>query len=258
MNKHLLISGMITAAILTSCDTTRTVSADQLSGEWNVAKIEGHAITVPVDQDVPYMAFDVANQRMFGSASCNRIMGNFQTADKGEIDLSGIIATRMMCPQMSLEDSLLTALNQVKTFGLNKANQLVLMDGQHREMVTLDKRADEISTTMLTGSWKVNLLGDLDLSSNEEGDYSIEFLSDGSFSMTTGCNNVGGNYSGHYVDSAVTQLPSTRMMCPNMEVEQAASQLLPKIVFFSPLSQQDTLGFYDAENNLIMTITKMQ
>ena len=55
MNKHLLISGMITAAILTSCDTTRTVSADQLSGEWNVAKIEGHAITVPFDQDVPIL-----------------------------------------------------------------------------------------------------------------------------------------------------------------------------------------------------------
>lgn len=257
MNKTLLLGGALLVAALTSCSTTRTVAADDLSGEWNVAKIEGRAITVDADSENPYIAFDVVNGRMFGLVGCNRIMGGIHANEKGEIDFSGILGTRMMCPNMALEDSLLTAINQVKLFGINKDDQLVLMDSHHREMVTLDKRADQMSPASLVGSWKVDILGDMDLSYNVEGEYTIEFMPDGTFSMTTGCNNVGGNYSGRYVDVVFSQLRSTRMMCPDMQVEEAASQLLPTVISFSPLADDGSMGFYDADNNIVMAISRI-
>ena len=258
MNKSLLIGSALVVAALSSCSTARTVGSDELSGEWNVTKIEGNTVSIAADQPTPYLAFDVVNGRMFGSTGCNRVMGGIYAGEKGQLDFSGIIGTRMMCPDMSLEDSLLTAINQVKLFGINKEGQLVLMDGQHRQMVTLDKRTDEISPASLVGSWKVNMLGDMDLSVNVEGEYTVTFTADGTFNMTTGCNNVGGNYAGRYVDLTFSQLRSTRMMCPTMEVEQAASRLLPTVVSFSQLADEGSMGFYDADNNMVMAISRIE
>ncbi len=245
------------AAVVTSCSSVRNMPVDDLSGEWNVVKIENKDITVPADGETPYLAFDVVNSRLFGSVGCNRVMGGLYATEAGAIDLSQMGATRMMCPDMALEDQLLTALNQVKEFGVDKEGQLVLMDGQQRHMVTLAKRADTVSPSSLVGTWKVNFLGNLDLSANAEGEYTIEFMSDGNFSMTTGCNNVGGTYSGRFVDITFGQLMSTRMACPDMEVETVAQSVLPTVVAFSELANEGTFGFYDAENNLVMSIAKM-
>lgn len=256
MNKSLLIGGAIAAFAAVSCSTVRNMPVNDLSGEWNVVEIEGKAISVPEGSDQPYMAFDAVNNRIFGSVGCNRIMGTLSATDAGAIDLSGMAATRMMCPDMTLEDQLLSAFDNVKEFGVDKKGQLVLMDDSQHRLVTLAKRANEIDPESLVGTFKVNMLGDLDLSANTEGDYTIEFMADGTFSMTTGCNNVGGKYAGQYVDIAFSQLMSTRMMCPNMEVEQAADKVLPAVVSFGQLAEEGTYGFYDAQNNLLMTISK--
>lgn len=234
------------------------MTADELSGEWNISEIEGKPITISAGVENPYIAFDLVNNRMFGSVSCNRIMGNVYATGDGTIDLSGIAATKMMCPDMALENNILVALNQVKKYGADKEGNLVLMDGHNRHMLTLTQREDVISPATLVGTWKVNLLGNLDLSVNQgENAYTIEFDGDGMFSMTTGCNNVGGQYAGRFVDIAFTNLMSTRMMCPNMEVETVANSVLPTITAFSELAQEGTYGFYDASNNLVMTIERM-
>lgn len=255
MKKSLLICGPLAALLAVGCSTVKEMPVDALSGEWNVVTIEKKAITLSPDSENPYLAFDVVNSRMFGSVGCNRVMGGLYATDKGTIDLSHMGATRMMCPDMALEDKLLTALNQVKEFGTDKDGNLVLMDGNRREMVMLAKRESTVSPASLVGKWKVNLLGDMDLSANAEGDYIIEFDNDGTFSMTTGCNNVGGNYDGRFVDIAFSGLMSTRMACPDMQVEQAAQQLLPTVVAFSELANPGTYGFYNADNDLVMTIS---
>ncbi|MCM1449469.1 MAG: META domain-containing protein [Clostridiales bacterium] len=255
MKKTMLIgSVMLATAAITSCTTTRNMPVSDLSGEWNVVSIQDTAVTLTPP---PYLAFDVVNSRIFGNAGCNRILGALYATDNGTIDLSGIGATRMMCPDMAIEDKLLTALNQVERFGVDKDEMLVLMDKQGDNMVTLSRKADAISPSSLVGSWKVNLLGNLELGANAEGDYTIEFLNDGTFSMTTGCNNVGGNYAGRYVDIAFTQLMSTRMACPNMEVETEAQKVLPTVVSFGQL-ENGNFGFYNADNDLVMTISAME
>jgi len=257
MNKNLFIVGALVAVVSTSCSTVRNMPVSDLSGEWNVVKIEDKEITVSPDGGMqPYLAFDVVNNRLFGCAGCNRVMGVLNAADNGTIDLSRMGATRMMCPDMDIEDRLLAALNQVKEFGADKSGRLVFMDDHQRHMVTLEKRDDEISPKALVGTFKVNYLGDLDLSANVGDDYTIEFREDGTFSMTTGCNNVGGSYAGKYVDIKFGRLMSTRMMCPDMQVEETAQKVLPAIVSFSELANEGTYGFYDADNNLVMTIQR--
>lgn len=243
--------------LMTSCSTTRTMAVDDLSGEWNITEIEGKPFTLSQGVENPYLAFDVVNGRMFGLVSCNRIMGNITAGADGTLELGGIGATKMMCPDQQLEMNILTALNQVKRYGMDKEGDLVLMDGHNRHMLTLQRRPDAITPASLVGTWKINMLGNLDLSLNEgEETYTIMFGDDGTFSMTTGCNNVGGNYGGRFVDIAFTDLMSTRMMCPNMEVETVAQQVLPTITMFSELAD-GSIGFYDASNNVVMAIERM-
>lgn len=258
MNKLIILGGIAAAAFMTSCSSTRTMATDDLSGEWNVTEIQGKPFTLSEGVENPYLAFDIVNGRIFGLVSCNRIMGNVYAGADGSMELSGIAATKMMCPDQQLEMNILTALNQVKRYGADKEGDLVLMDGHNHHMLTLERRPDAITPTSLVGTWKINLLGNLDLSLNEGEDvYTIQFDNDGQFSMTTGCNNVGGNYSGRYVDISFTNLMSTRMMCPNMEVETVAQNVLPTITSFSELAQEGMIGFYDASNNMVMVIEKI-
>lgn len=256
MKKSLLIGGIVMAAVVTSCNSVRTVPVTDLSGEWNVEKIDNKAIEITDGSDVPYLAFDVVNSRVFGSLGCNRVSGLLYATDAGVIDLAKLAGTRMMCPDMTVEDNLLAALGKVSEFGIDKEGKLVLMDQSHRSMVTLAKRADSISLSSLEGTWKVNQLGELDLSADTTGVYTIEFAGDGRFMMTTGCNNVGGSYTGRYVDISFSQLMSTRMMCPDMEVETVAQNMLPVIASFGQLAEEGTMGFYDNENNLVMAIAR--
>lgn len=253
-----MMGGLVAAMAMTSCNAVKDIPEADLSGEWNVVSIQGNPVKSVEGQDAPFMAFDVVNSRLFGSAGCNRIFGRLSTGEKGTIDLSSLAATRMMCPDMSNEDALLTALNQVKRFGMNKEGELVLMDQQDRDMVTLTKRVDEITPASLAGEWNVNFLGDMDLSSNAEGTYTITFdPGEKLFSMETGCNNVGGTYGGKFIDITFTNLRSTRMMCPDTSVEDAAQKLLPTITWFEELANPGTYGFYDKENNLVMSISQM-
>lgn len=253
-----MLGGLAAAMAMTACNAVKDIPETDLSGEWNVVSIQGNPVTAAEGQEVPYMAFDVVNSRVFGCAGCNRIFGQLHTGEKGTIDLTSLAATRMMCPDMSNEDALLTSLNQVKRFGMNKDGELVLMDEQHRDIVTLVKRVDEITPASLTGEWNVDFLGDMDLASNAEGTYTITFdPNENVFSMETGCNNVGGNYNGKYIDITFTNLRSTRMMCPDMTVEEAAQRLLPTITSFGELANPGTYGFYDKENNLVMSISPL-
>ena len=259
MKKILLMGGLFAAMVMTSCNSVKDIPAADLSGEWNVVSIQGDPVNEVEGQEAPFMAFDVVNSRVFGSAGCNRIFGQLYTGEKGTIDLSSLAATRMMCPDMSKEDALLTALNQVKRFGMNKEGELVLMDQQDRDMVTLVKRTDEITPASLAGEWNIDYLGEMDLASNAQGTYTITFdPTEKMFSMETGCNNVGGKYDGKYIDITFTNLRSTRMMCPDMTVEEAAQKLLPTITWFGELANPGTYGFYDKENNLVMSISSIR
>ena len=55
--------------------------------------------------------------RVYGNSGCNRLMGVLDVAAKpGEIDLGQLGSTRMMCPDMTLERNVLSALSQVKKY----------------------------------------------------------------------------------------------------------------------------------------------
>lgn len=248
----------ISLAAMTSCSSVKSISSEGLSGEWGITKIDGKKVEMSADAAEPYIAFDVVNGRFFGHAGCNSIMGSFATGEENELQFTSTGVTMMMCPDIETEDAILKALAQVKQYNITKAGDLELSNASDKTLLYLVKRPDTISPAVLAGEWHVLQLGDIDLTANTEEDYTIAFnAEDSTFSMTTGCNNVSGNFFGTFVDVKFDNLRSTRMACPDMTVEQTASQVLPTINSFAEFDNSDSYGFYDANGNLVMTIASI-
>lgn len=255
--KTSLILGIAAASLaaMSSCSSVKSIPVDNLSGQWGIEKIDGKTVEVSPESTQPFIAFDIINSRFFGHAGCNSIMGSIATGEDNELIFRSTGATMMMCPDIETEDAILKALAEVRQYTITKSGELELSDAADKTLMQLSKLPDTVSPAILAGEWQVLQLGDLDLAADDDNVYTVTFNpEDSTFSMTTDCNSVSGNYGGKFIDIKFDQLRSTRMACPVMTVEQTATELLPTVTSFSQFDDTDSFGFYDAAGNLVMTI----
>lgn len=262
MNKILssaVIAGCMAVAGLAACTSQKQAPATiaDLTGEWNIIDLDGQPVQIPEHQDAPYIAFDTQNGQISGNASCNAIMGSFDPkAAPGVIDLSHIGATRMMCPDMQLEDRILKALSKVDAY--RKANNgYIELCHSDTVVMKLQKRESSISAADLEGSWKISEINGLSLAADTTAtDYTMTFNPiDNTFSCETGCNAISGSYSSETTDISFNNVCRTAMMCPDMEVEDSISSVLPKISSFGMLAGGGA-GFYDGDQNLLLLLER--
>lgn len=138
----LAFMGMIALGACNNNATKKTdeASLNSLSGEWLIENVNGTKVTPVEMQDTAFIGFDVTNGTIYGNAGCNRIMGSFnKDAKPGVLVLENTGATRMMCPDMTVEDLVLPALGEVKEYKLND-NTLSLLNGNGEVVFTLVKR----------------------------------------------------------------------------------------------------------------------
>ena len=110
------LSMVAVVAAMSSCASTKNLAqVSDLGGEWNIIEINGTAVVPAPGQSFPYVAFETNTGRVYGNSGCNRLMGSFDTnAKPGELTLGQVGSTRMMCPDMTLEKNVLSALSQVE------------------------------------------------------------------------------------------------------------------------------------------------
>ena len=127
---------------LASCGTSRSAATlADVEGEWNVVEIEGSAVVPAPGQEFPFMGFNCQENRIYGHAGCNRLVGTLDaTAKPGNIDFRALGSTRMMCPDMANEQHLFAALERVKRYRLIDATTLGLFGSSKQPLVVLKKR----------------------------------------------------------------------------------------------------------------------
>ena len=103
---------------LSSCRSSKDAATlSSINGEWNIIEINGAAVVPAPNQEFPFIGFDTNTGKVFGNSGCNRMMGSFDVnAKPGTIDLGAMASTRMACPDMTLEQNVLSALGQVKKY----------------------------------------------------------------------------------------------------------------------------------------------
>lgn len=260
MNKLLTICVIAaSAAIAASCSSSRhaTTIAD-LNGEWAIARIDGKPVTSPAEQETAFIGFNTTTGQLYGNASCNMLTGSFDTkAAPGVIEFTNMGSTRMMCPDMSLEQSVMSALQQVASYAIDrKTGDIELRNDSGKTLILLQKRNPAIMASNLHGEWTVSKFNDQPTDSMPGAPYVMTFDSDdNSFSCTTDCNGLSGTFIMAGNGLTFGDVLSTRMACPDSQAETTISRLLPRVTSFDQLAD-GSLGLYDQDNNLILTLRR--
>ena len=65
-----------------------------------------------------------------GVGACNRLMGKYETTDKGALRIGPIASTMMACPGMEQEDAFTKALEATTHYDMDGPMLLLLSDGE--------------------------------------------------------------------------------------------------------------------------------
>lgn len=103
-----------------------------LEGEWTVVSIFGNEVTSEAKP-----AFVFVGDTVNGATGCNRFFGPYKsTADS--LLFSDMATTKMMCPDMAVEDSFLKAVHQVVTYTIVDG-KLSMKNADNQEVIACQK-----------------------------------------------------------------------------------------------------------------------
>ncbi len=108
-----------------------------LTGKWYISEVSGQTLPEGMDRR-PFMEFDVKQMRMHGNTSCNTVNGGIavDSSNPSAFTFSGVASTMMACPDMSVEDKIVNALDKVKSFA-TEDGKLIFYDGGSSPVLTL-------------------------------------------------------------------------------------------------------------------------
>ncbi len=263
MKKAMFSLGM--ATLLLSCGSVKNaVTVSDLEGEWNIIELNGTAVVPAPDQPFPFIGFSTKDGRVYGNSGCNRLMGVLGVAAKpGEIDLGQLGSTRMMCPDMTLERNVLSALSQVKKYRKLDDGTLALCASSKRPILVLQRReADaEVKSVNLNGRWDIVLVGVTSVPKGLENQPFLEFdTTEKRLHGNAGCNVINGTFelgekNGENTGLTFGQVISTMMACPDMTLESHILQAINSVKSFSAL-EEDVIELYDESGTSVLQLKR--
>ena len=246
---------------LSSCASTKNAATlSSISGEWNIIEVNGTAVVPAPGQEFPYIGFDTKTGKVFGNSGCNRMMGSFDVnAKPGTIDLGALASTRMDCPDMTVENNVLSALNKVKKYKKLGKENIALCGASNRPIVVLQKKESVSKLSDLEGRWIISEAAGEAIPDGMEKQPFIEFnIAEKRLHGNAGCNLINGAFQVDDENPSAISFPqviSTMMACPDMEVEGRVLKALNSVQSFGKLAGGG-IGLYDADNNLVMVLVK--
>lgn len=258
MKKSIISSAVFGAlCMLASCSAPKAVPLSDLAGRWDIVAVEGTPITKPADMETPYLGFDAVNGNLSGNTGCNELMGNFPTTlPAGQLPLENVACTRMACPDMGLEQGIMTALTTVTGYKNEGKGRIALIATNGMPMLTLKKVADDISMSNLAGTWKIDEINGREVDTTSPDAPTITFNpADKTYSCDTGCNTINGQYQSSYIAVKFDAGAATMKACPDMANEDALKEVLPSVVSFGELPEGN-YGFYAADGVMVLKIKR--
>ncbi len=255
--KTMMMAGAMALA-LASCGSSKQAHvADfvDLAGEWDVVAINGKQLE---NEQLPYMGFDVKEGRVYGHTGCNRLTGAIDTtAAPGVISFDAIGSTRMMCEDMELEEQMLNMLRNVKGYGADGADVMLLTDAEGKTVARLQKRCGEMKEADLQGDWRIVNVQGMPATDDLETAPSISF--DTKEKKTHGnasCNLFHGTYKvADGQQLSFGQMGATMKMCKDMTFEQKLMAALAEVRRFGKM-HDGNVGLFDENGQLLIELSK--
>ena len=110
-----------------------------LNGEWAITSVGSDEITA--SESVPTLNFNSETGRIHGYTGINIVNGNYSHEGR-RLSLSGLGVTMMAGPEdeMALERKILDAFNATRTVKMSDEGELLLIDGDGNEIMTLVRK----------------------------------------------------------------------------------------------------------------------
>lgn len=245
---------MAGALLLASCQSAKNASTSPaIAGEWTVTEVQGVPVTA---QPLPYVGFSPADSLVYGYAGCNRISGSY-TIEGDKIVLGPVAATMMACPDMTLEQSILGALNSVETVAAPDADHLTLSGKDKTPVMRLEKRYRTVPLSEIGGEWQiVDVFGEPLPAMDETPTVDFD-LAEKRIAAYAGCNRLGASFTAGDKpgEMTVSNVLATRMACPDMSAEENVISALQQVRSYG-VTLGGKLLLLSADGNAVMTLKK--
>ena len=235
MKLHLITIALFTLAVA-SCGTTdnkqmtRPSPNNSLSKTfWVLETFKGENFTElgNADREIGFKLED-DNNRISGYAGCNTFMGNIAIRPGRKINFSDIATTRMACPDLTFSEAeFLEIFALAKNYKITDG-KLELRNRKRDEPVAVFRKtghSDDVKAELIVEKyWKLKILEGEEVKMGENQEREIYFtlkLEDNRVVGFAGCNNIMGSYTlgvGNRI--RFSQMATTMMACPDMEIEQ--------------------------------------
>lgn len=224
-------------------------------GEWTVYKVDGKTVT---GDERPYITFDPAQSRFYGSNGCNTINGDY-ALDKTSLRFGNVISTMRACADAPFEYAINQALDKVSDYAVARKG--------HEYYMTLTSPSGEVLMVLrkhnmdfLNGSWSVVTLNGAapDLQNDEAMQLVID-IPELKLHGNTGCNILNGSLLIDPDKSNAIQfhgIATTRMACRNYKQETAF--LLALEAVDAAISTGDgSVALLNDEGKTVMTLKRI-
>lgn len=247
---------LIAVALLAMAACSFSDDEDLEDTEWELSTLGG---SPAVAGSSAILNFE-GNDRLFGSATCNRIMGTWETGSDNALTITTGGMTMMACPGEAgdQETAFLAALDNTASFEID-GDTLTLLDNAGNELATLnDLDEAELEDT----NWElvyvndgqqgvVNVLDGTTITALFDDD-------DDTLSGNGGCNSFTAGFDADDGDISIDTIASTTMACdePIMTQEHAFHQALERAETYELGSRSLALRTADGELLLYFRIAE--
>ena len=250
------------AGAVTTATTSQTDAAihQVIFGNWTVAEVGGMKVTGP---DRPYLEFgsDATNPflaKCYVYDGCNYINGEYAITPGGSMKRTSDFASTMrMCADAPYEMGVTLAVNNVTNYRIEKVGTdylLYMTDAEGKTLMTL-RRYD---ASFIEGAWAVTDVEGRKVSDDSGVTLTCD-LKDLRIHGNAGCNVLNGRIvMNPDVQNAMafTNVATTRMTCPEIELEQQVLGALSRVAAISAVND-DTANLLDSAGQTLMTLKRI-
>lgn len=132
-----LLAMLLAAPFFSSCTSTKSMKENvSLVGEWQV--LTAYGVSTEEAATKPFIEFQDSS-KMHGNAGVNNFTGIYTLTSDSSLSFGNMGMTRMMGPNMHIEDAVVKALNSAKSIQ-SKGDVIVILDAEGVEAMQIKKK----------------------------------------------------------------------------------------------------------------------